>query len=238
MWRQVSSASARRLSGCSSWKKFDDTRASTLRPPTAPPRLAYRKHSGGADTTGSIVTQPAEPGPSGEPVAPLSKPGLLGDDPNDDVQLGKKYFRGNNFALAENHFHSAVEKHPNDAEAWVGLAASYDRLRRFDLADRAYAQVIRLIGPTVEVLNDEGFSYMLRGDYQRAYKLLQPGAGQGPRQSLRRGQSQASPGCQPRPQGGAVGGGQPAHPEGDDFFNRHTRACPGHSNPHGATKSL
>ena len=90
------------------------------------------------------MTQPAEPGPSGEPVAPLAKPGLLGDDPNDDLQLGKKYFRANNFGLAEKSFRTAVQKHPRDAEAWVGLAASYDRLRRFDLADRAYAEAIRL----------------------------------------------------------------------------------------------
>jgi len=126
----------------------------------------------GSDVTGSVLTQPAEPGPSGEPVAPLSKPGLVGDDPNDDVQLGKKYFRSNNFGRAEKSFRSAVEKHPNDAEAWVGLAASYDRLHRFDLADRAYAQAIRIIGPTVEILNDQGFSYMLRGDYARAHKKL------------------------------------------------------------------
>ena len=126
-----------------------------------------------SDTTGSIVTPPAEPGPSGEPVAPLSKPGLLGDDPHDDLTLGKKYFRSNNFGLAEKSFRSAVEKHPRDAEAWVGLAASYDRLRRFDLADRAYAEAIRIVGPTVEILNDEGFSFMLRGDYARAHKLLE-----------------------------------------------------------------
>jgi len=126
-----------------------------------------------SDTTGSIVAQPAEPGPSGEPVAPMSTPGLLGDDPNDDVQLGKKYFRSNNFGLAEKSFRSAAAKHPNDAEAWVGLAASYDRLHRFDLADRAYAQAQRIVGPTVEILNDEGFSYMLRGDYARAHKLLE-----------------------------------------------------------------
>jgi len=125
------------------------------------------------DTTGTVITQPAEPGPSGEPVAPLSAPGLSGDDPNDDVQLGKKYFRSNNFGLAEKSFRSAVEKRPRDAEAWVGLAASYDRLRRFDLADRAYAAAIRLIGPTAEILNDQGFSYMLRGDYTRARKKLQ-----------------------------------------------------------------
>jgi Tfp pilus assembly protein PilF len=125
------------------------------------------------DTTGTIVTPPAEPGPSGEPVAPLSQPGLVGDDPNDDVQLAKKYFRSNNFGLAERSYRSAVEKHPNDAEAWVGLAASYDRLRRFDLADRAYSEAIRLVGATPEILNDQGFSYMLRGDYARAHKKLQ-----------------------------------------------------------------
>ncbi|HEX3938202.1 MAG TPA: hypothetical protein VHX43_11920 [Xanthobacteraceae bacterium] len=162
----LAAACAVALAACSSAPKLADTAA----PDAAASDPAATAAPG--DTTGSIVVPPAEPGPSGEPVAPLSKPGLLGDDPNDDVSLGKKYFRSNNFALAEQRFQSAAEKHPNDAEAWIGLAASYDRLRRFDLADRAYAQVERLIGHTVEVLNDEGFSYMLRGDYQRAHKLL------------------------------------------------------------------
>ena len=127
----------------------------------------------GADATGSVVTQPAEPGPSGEPVAPLSTPGLLGDDPNDELQRGKRYFRSNSFGLAEKSFRTAAERHPRDAEAWLGLAASYDRLGRFDLADRAYEQAIRIVGPTAEILNNQGFSYMLRGDYARAHKKLQ-----------------------------------------------------------------
>ena len=58
--------------------------------------------------------------------------------------------------------------HSRDGESWLGLAASYDRLRRFDLADRAYAQAIRIVGATPEILNNQGFSYMLRGDYPRA----------------------------------------------------------------------
>jgi tetratricopeptide (TPR) repeat protein len=130
-----------------------------------------------ADTTGSVNTQPAEPAASGVPVVlpgPLAAPGLLGDDPNDDLQKGKRYFRTNNFGLAEKSFRAAVQKHPRDAEAWVDLAAAYDRLHRFDLADRAYLEAIRLIGQTPEILNDQGFSYMLRGDYARArQKLLQ-----------------------------------------------------------------
>jgi tetratricopeptide (TPR) repeat protein len=166
-------AGAACLAGCSTSSKFGDDGPTASVDSAASGDSAAADGAASPETTGSIVTQPAEPGPSGEPVAPLSKPGLLGDDPNDDVQRGKKYFRSNNFGLAEKSFQTAVEKHPNDAEAWVGLAASYDRLRRFDLADRAYAQAIRLIGPTVELLNDEGFSYMLRGDYARAHKMLE-----------------------------------------------------------------
>jgi Flp pilus assembly protein TadD len=43
--------------------------------------------------------------------------------------------RASNYGLAEKHFRRAVETHPRDAEG-IGLAASYDRLRRFDLAAR------------------------------------------------------------------------------------------------------
>ena len=152
------------MTGCASAPKLDDLWGS---------KDGAGSSAAGSETTGSVNVPPAEPGPNGEPVAPLGKPGLLGDDPNDDLQLGKKYFRNNNFGLAEKSFRSAVEKHPRDAEAWVGLAASYDRLRRFDLADRAYQQAIGIVGRTPEVLNNQGFSYMLRGDYERARKTLQ-----------------------------------------------------------------
>jgi tetratricopeptide (TPR) repeat protein len=107
----------------------------------------------------------------GVPVAG-AKPGLLGSDPNDELSLGKKHYRANDFGLAEKHFRRAVETHPRDAEAWLGLAASYDRLRRFDLADRAYGQAIGIVGPTVAILNNQGYSYMLRGDYKRARAAL------------------------------------------------------------------
>jgi tetratricopeptide (TPR) repeat protein len=157
------------LGACSSSTKLGDL----LKPNSSASGDTQDGTSESSDVTGSFVTQPAEPGPSGEPVAPLSKPGLVGDDPNDDLSLAKKYFRSNNFGLAEKNFRTAVEKHPNDAEAWVGLAASYDRLHRFDLADRAYTAALRLVGPTAEILNDQGFSYMLRGDYTRAHKKLQ-----------------------------------------------------------------
>ena len=127
-------------------------------------------------TTGSIDPVSGAPETAGSVPPPLGVPAaetaLLGSDPNDDLSLGKKQYRANNFGLAEKHFRHAVELHPNDAESWLGLAASYDRLRRFDLADRAYKQATRILGPTVEILNNEGYSYMLRGDYRRAREKL------------------------------------------------------------------
>ena len=92
--------------------------------------------------------------PLGAPAA--AEPQLYGSDPNDALSLGKKQFRAGNYGLAEKHFRKAVEGHPRDGEAWLGLAASYDRLRRFELADRAYSQAIRILGPTPAILNNQG----------------------------------------------------------------------------------
>jgi Flp pilus assembly protein TadD len=105
-------------------------------------------------------------------VSPLgpdaADPGLLGANPYDDLSIGKRYYRAGNYGMAERYFRKAVETHPRDAEAWLDLAAACDRLRRFDLADRAYAEAVGIAGPTVEILNNQGYSYMLRGDYARA----------------------------------------------------------------------
>jgi Flp pilus assembly protein TadD len=99
---------------------------------------------------------------------------------NDDLDIGKKQFSAGKFNLAERHFRRAVELHPRDAEAWLGLAASYDRLRKFELADRAYDQAIKIAGPTAEILNNRGYSYMLRGDPQRARQTLLEAQAQDP----------------------------------------------------------
>jgi Flp pilus assembly protein TadD len=94
------------------------------------------------------------------------------DEPKDDLTLGKEHFRESRYGLAELHFRRAVESRKGDAEAWLGLAASYDRLKRFRLADRAYAQALKISGPTAELLNNRGYSYLLRGDIRRASQDL------------------------------------------------------------------
>jgi Flp pilus assembly protein TadD len=91
--------------------------------------------------------------------------------PSDEpLRMGKEQFGRGNYGLSERYFRDAAEKAPKDATAWIGLAASYDRLRRFDLADRAYAQAVALIGETAQMLNNQGYSYMLRGDLVRAHR--------------------------------------------------------------------
>jgi Flp pilus assembly protein TadD len=103
------------------------------------------------------------------PTATVQNAGDIKYYPSDEpLKLGLEYFKQGSYGLAQRYFRDAVEKAPADAEAWVGLAASYDRLRRFDLADQAYAQAIKLTGETVQILNDRGYSYLLRGDLAKA----------------------------------------------------------------------
>jgi Flp pilus assembly protein TadD len=97
--------------------------------------------------------------------------------PSDEpLRLAMENFSRGNFGIAVRYFRDAVEKAPEDVSAWIGLAASYDHVGRFDLADQAYRQAVRLGGETVPFLNNRGYSYMLRGnliaareDFLKAY---------------------------------------------------------------------
>jgi Flp pilus assembly protein TadD len=91
---------------------------------------------------------------------------------NEPFRLGLQHFSRGNYGLAERYFRDVVEKDPNNADAWIGLAGSYDNIRRFDLADRAYRMAIRLSGETPQILNNMGYSYILRGQYAVARKYI------------------------------------------------------------------
>ena len=93
--------------------------------------------------------------------------------PSDDyLRMGKVYFRNESYGLAAQSYQKAVEVTPKDAEAWLGLAASYDHLRRFDLADQAYAKVLQLGSQNAAILNNAGYSQLLRGDLKSARRFL------------------------------------------------------------------
>ncbi len=86
--------------------------------------------------------------------------------------VAKTHFQQENYGHAARYFERAVEVNPGNAEAWLGLAASYDRIRRFDLADRAYRKAGEFIGHRAEYFNNVGYSYLLRGDVVKARDAL------------------------------------------------------------------
>jgi Flp pilus assembly protein TadD len=107
---------------------------------------------------------------SATPAAQAEAPHLADTNPPllDATRAAKEAFLQGNYGQSEEMFQRIVERQSDDPEAWLGLAASYDQLRRFDLADRAYAQLTKLVGPTVVVHNNRGYSYLMRGDRARA----------------------------------------------------------------------
>lgn len=108
--------------------------------------------------------------PYGETVRaqdpPVFETGMLAS--NELNRLGREQLAAGNSGKAEQYFRTAVEKDRDDAPSWIGLAAAYDKLGRFELADRAYGEAIRLQGESFVIVNNLGYSYLLRGDKRRA----------------------------------------------------------------------
>lgn len=112
--------------------------------------------------------------PGSDPVTAADPPafstGILTS--NEANRLGRADLAAGNYGNAERHFRTAVEENATDVPSWLGLAAAYDNLSRFDLADRAYSRAIALNGETFEIINNYGYSYLLRGDRGRAEKYF------------------------------------------------------------------
>jgi Flp pilus assembly protein TadD len=129
----------------------------------------------------TVADEPALPRAGDPEMSATAEPeGVKFLPSNEPLKTGLEHFKRGEYGLAERHFRDAVEKNSRDVPAWVGLAASYDRLARFDLADRAYGIAIGLAGETTEILNNEGYSYMLRGNLKAARAKFQKALKQDP----------------------------------------------------------
>ena len=105
----------------------------------------------------------------GNTLSGATLPASVDPFPDGEVlKVAKQNFQEGNYGHAARYYERAVEIAPNNGEAWLGLAASYDRVRRFDLADRAYREAARLVGERPEYYNNVGYSYLLRGDVVKA----------------------------------------------------------------------
>jgi Flp pilus assembly protein TadD len=105
----------------------------------------------------------------GNSPAEIALPDHVEPYPDGEVlKVAKLQFSEGNYGHAARYYERAIEVAPNNPEAWLGLAASYDRVRRFDLADRAYREAGNLIGNKMEYYNNIGYSHLLRGDTAKA----------------------------------------------------------------------
>ncbi|MCP4183609.1 MAG: tetratricopeptide repeat protein [Hyphomicrobiales bacterium] len=92
----------------------------------------------------------------------------LAKELKEGLPAGKHHFKAGNYGLSERNYRLALEVDPTNAEAWLGLGATYDQLGRYDLADRSYKQVMKIAGPVPQLMNNIGYSYMLRGKKRKA----------------------------------------------------------------------
>ena len=88
------------------------------------------------------------------------------------LAMAQQHFANGDYGNAEKFFRGAVEQNPKNVEAWLGLAATYDQLKKFKNSSRAYTIAIELKGYTPKILNNLGYHYILRGDYDKAQKVL------------------------------------------------------------------
>jgi Flp pilus assembly protein TadD len=119
---------------------------------------------GGVGDNGAIQAYPA---------GYITETSTFGSGPEQAwIDKAKANFRNGEYGLAERYFRQAVEERGQNVEAWLGLAASYDHLKRFDEAWRAYEVVRKITGPTPTYLNNLGYHYMLKGEFGSAEQTL------------------------------------------------------------------
>ena len=116
-----------------------------------------------------------------------SAPSALSSQACSNLVLANSAFERGDFGTAEKNFRISADILGKDApgtsshiEALLGLAASYDTMARFDLADPVYAQLSQLAPDEPEYLNNYGYSLLLRGDVKNAREYFERARVQSP----------------------------------------------------------
>jgi tetratricopeptide (TPR) repeat protein len=106
----------------------------------------------------------------GRPVLGLDGQHL---DASDPVERGRALILTRQYGLAIDGLNDVVTRDPGNARALTLLAVAYGQLKRFDLADRYHARALEVDPNSPVVLNNWGYSYLVRGDDRRAANLLE-----------------------------------------------------------------
>ena len=93
-------------------------------------------------------------------------------DPRVRYAEGRAHLAADRLGLALSAFQRAHFESPADSQIVNALGVTYDRLRRFDLAQKYYRQALLLDGGSASTLNNLGYSLLLAGELKRAAETL------------------------------------------------------------------
>ena len=94
----------------------------------------------------------------------------------DTYALGKKQFAEGLFGMALKSFRVALVQEPRSLDRLNAVAATYDKLGRFDLAERYYARALGIDPESVPTLNNIGYSFLMQNDHVSARYYLEQAA--------------------------------------------------------------
>ena len=117
-------------------------------------------------TSANVNVRPVVGGPGQE----------SGDNAASLLEQGKSDFAANRLGKAVGHFRKALNFKPDSIRAMNGLAASYDKLGRFDVAATLYQSALTLVPNSAVTLNNIGYSYYLQKKLDLALLYLKEAA--------------------------------------------------------------
>src|SRR5262249_3943372 len=78
------------------------------------------------------------------------------------------HFAAGKYGIALGQFEEALQAQPDSVRALNAIAATYDQLQNFELADQYYLRAVQLAPSSPDVLNNIGYSHALQGDLAAA----------------------------------------------------------------------
>ncbi len=111
-----------------------------------------------------VTGTPPDVDPIGSNYERIEVPPASGDP----VVQARLAFAAEDYAHAARYFEQALERDPERKEALLGVAACYDQIGRFDLSDPFYGKASSVMPGDPTLLNNIGYSHLLRGDLRKA----------------------------------------------------------------------
>ncbi len=90
-----------------------------------------------------------------------------------DMSMARTAFARGNYGIAIDYLESELARSPASLSALNGLGSSYDRLGRYDVAQRYYFRALDLAPQSSLTISNIGYSYLLQGRNPEAEILLQ-----------------------------------------------------------------